>query len=215
MRAKTNAGGNFNWIAPVYDALAFCVFGHRLQRAQTVFLDRIPPNASLLILGGGSGWLLEQVLLTCRPKQVLYLEASSQMLSLASQRMVRKSLVGSVEFRVGDESSLKSDERFDGIFTPFVLDLFTEQTLASSMIPQLCNVLKTAGVWIVADFVKPKIGWQKALLWTMIRFFQLTAGIQTQRLADWQKLLVEAGLTCEKCRTQVGGMVSAEVWIRP
>ncbi|WP_332369452.1 hypothetical protein [Spirosoma telluris] len=60
--------------------------------------------------------------------------------------------------------------------------------------------------------MRPQIKWQKALLWTMIRFFRLTAGIKVKRLADWQKLLAESGLSREKQQTQVGGMVSTEVW---
>lgn len=214
MGAKTNTGGNFDWIAPVYDTLAFIVFGHRLQQAQVVFLNRIPPTASVLIVGGGSGWLLEQILRKREPKQVVYLETSAQMLALASQRIVQKALVGSVDFRVGDETSLQPDERFDVILTPFVLDLFPETTLASSFIPRLRNGLETDGLWLVTDFVNPQIGWQNALLWTMIRFFRLTAGIKVKRLADWQKLLAESGLSREKQQTQVGGMVSTEVWKR-
>ncbi|GAB4043562.1 class I SAM-dependent methyltransferase [Spirosoma litoris] len=212
MEAKTYTGGNFNWVVPVYDALAFVVFGHRLQRAQTIFLERIPPNATVLIVGGGTGWLLEQILLKCQPKHVIYLETSSCMLARASQRLVRKALVGSVEFRVGDESSVMTDERFDVILTPFVLDLFTDQTLHTVFLPRLRAGLKTSGVWLVTDFVEPKIWWQKGLLWTMIQFFRLTAGIQTTHLADWQKQLAESGLTCKERQIQVGGMVSAEVW---
>ncbi|QDK80378.1 class I SAM-dependent methyltransferase [Spirosoma sp. KCTC 42546] len=208
----TGAGGNFNWIAPVYDALAFIVFGHKLQQAQAVFLNRIPTGASVLIVGGGTGWLLEQVLRRCQSKRIVYLETSTQMVARASRRMVQKALVGSVEFRVGDESSLKPDERFDVILTPFVLDLFSAQTLQTTIIPQLRTVLKSGGLWLATDFVKPPSNWQKALLWVMIRFFRLTAGIQAQHLADWQKLLSEAGLRCEKRQTEVGGMVSAEVW---
>ncbi|WP_332369451.1 class I SAM-dependent methyltransferase [Spirosoma telluris] len=114
---KNEYRGNFDWIAPVYDTLAFIVFGHRLKQAQVVFLNRIPPTASVLIVGGGSGWLLEQILRKREPKQVVYLETSAQMLALASQRIVRKALVGSVDFRVGDETSLQPDERFDVILT--------------------------------------------------------------------------------------------------
>ena len=212
MEPKPNAGGNFNWIAPVYDALAFIVFGRRLQQAQAVFLDTIPANASVLLVGGGTGWLLEEVLKTGQPRRILYLETSAQMLARASRRMVRHSVLGSVEFRVGDETSLKPDERFDVILTPFVLDLFSEKALQIHFIPQLLKVLKPGGLWLVTDFVQPPIGWQKALLWVMIRFFRLTAEIQIGHLANWQHVLAESGLARTEQKTQVGGMVSTEVW---
>lgn len=203
---------NFNWIAPVYDPLAFLVFGRQLDRAQTTFLPQILPDSSVLVVGGGTGRLLEQVLTTCQPKQVLYLEASAQMVALSSQRIIRHAVVGSVEFRVGDETLLKPDEHFDVIVTPFVLDLYTAKTLQTSFIPALRSRLKHGGLWLVTDFIQPQIGWQKALLWTMIRFFRLTAGIEIHQLPDWQWCLREAGLTLQEGERRVGGMVATEVW---
>lgn len=206
---------SFDWIAPLYDPLAFLVFGRKLQRAQTVFLGQIPPGASVLIVGGGTGWLLERVLTTCQPKHVVYLEASAQMAARASRRIVRHAVVGSVAFRVGDETQLKPNERFDVIMTPFVLDLFTEKTLLTAFIPTLRSRLAPGGLWAVTDFVQPQTGWQKALLWSMIRFFRLTAGIEIRQLADWQRCLRETGLTLQNRERQVGGMVSTEVWRTP
>ncbi|MBD2754332.1 class I SAM-dependent methyltransferase [Spirosoma validum] len=212
MKDNVNVGGNFNGIAPLYDTLAFVVFGRRLQQAQVVWLNQIPANAVVLIVGGGTGWLLEQVLERRKPKRVVYLEASAKMVARASRRMIRRAVLGSVDFRVGDETDLKPEEHFDAILTPFVLDLFTEQTLRSHFIPQLHNALKPNGLWLVTDFVQPHIWWQKALLWTMIRFFGITAGIEAQQLANWQQSLAEAGLVRQKQQQQVGGMVSTEVW---
>ncbi|SOD81450.1 class I SAM-dependent methyltransferase [Spirosoma fluviale] len=214
MDVKQNPGGNFNWIAPVYDALAFLVFGRKLQRAQGIFLDRIPPKASVLLVGGGTGWLLEQLLVRCKPERVLYLETSSQMVARATRRMARKSLPGTVIFWVGDETTLDPSNQFDVILTPFLLDLFNEQTLQNRLIPSLLRVLKPGGMWLVTDFVLPPAWWQKVLLWTMIRFFRLIAGIETRTLANWQQCLTDAGLSHQARKPQVDGMVSAEVWTR-
>lgn len=214
MKTDAYTGSNFNGIAPLYDALAFIVFGKKLQQAQIVFLDLIPAGSSVLIVGGGTGWLLRQVLLRGKPKRVVYLETSARMLARASRRMLRKPLVGTIEFRLGNETSL-TDVPFDVILTPFVLDVFSEQTLRTQFIPRLKNVLNSGGLWLVTDFVNTKIGWQRALLWTMIRFFRLTTGMQARQLADWQRTLAETGLTRQTQQSAVGGMVSAEVWQLP
>lgn len=214
MPTKSNAGGNFNWVAPVYDALAFLVFGHKLQRAQVVFLDQIPAEDSVLLVGGGTGWLLEQLLMRGTTKRIVYLETSSAMVARASRRMIRKSLLGSVDFRVGDLTALLPNESFDVIITPFVLDLFSETTLKKQIIPPLLNVLEPTGLWLVTDFVRPPAWWQKVLLWGMIRFFQLTAGIEANQLVNWQQGLLEANLFLKERKVQVGGMVSAELWVR-
>ncbi|GAB4041494.1 class I SAM-dependent methyltransferase [Spirosoma jeollabukense] len=213
-RLKSNTGSGFDWIAPIYDALAFVVFGRKLQQAQLTFLNRIPHDATILLVGGGTGWLLEQVLTQCKPRRVLYLELSARMVAQASQRMVKNGVVGSVEFRVGDVRDLPTDEPFDILITPFLLDLFPESTVQTDVIPKLLRILKPTSLWLVTDFVTTDIWWQKALLWSMIQFFRLTAGIETAQLADWQRLLSEAGLIRQESQPQVGGMVRAEIWGR-
>ncbi|GAB3013728.1 class I SAM-dependent methyltransferase [Spirosoma pulveris] len=214
MDVKKNPGGNFNWIAPVYDTLAFLVFGRKLQRAQGIFLDRVTPKSSVLLVGGGTGWLLEQLLVDCKPERVLYLETSSRMVARATRRMTRKSLPGTVTFRVGDETTLDASDQFDVVITPFLLDLFNEQTLQNRLIPSLLRALKPGGTWLVTDFVAPSIWWQKVLLWTMIRFFRLIAGIQSSSLVNWQQCLADAGLSLLERKAQVGEMASSEVWSR-
>ncbi|MBN8821552.1 MULTISPECIES: class I SAM-dependent methyltransferase [unclassified Spirosoma] len=214
METKPKAGGNFNAVAPIYDLLAFLVFGRKLQQAQLTWLNRIPTGATVLLVGGGTGWLLQQVLTRCKPKRVVYLEASAQMLARASRRMVRLSVMGSVEFRLGDETSLTDEERFDVILTPFVLDLFSESFLQDSFVPRLYSVLKPGGLWLVTDFVPTTVGWQRALLWIMIRFFRLTAGIQTRQLANWQRVLAVANLSAREQGYHLKGMVATDVWVR-
>ncbi|GAB3957635.1 hypothetical protein GCM10028805_50710 [Spirosoma harenae] len=212
MRRKTYSGENFDGIAPFYDALAWVVFGQKLQRAQLVWLDRISANVSILIVGGGTGWLLEQVLSRCRPKRVVYLETSSQMIAQASKRLLNQRITGSVDFRRGDWGTLMPDEHFDVILTPFVLDLYEEETLTTAFIPPLRNALKENGLWIITDFVQTNSWRQKAVLWVMIRFFRFVSSIEAKELADWQQCMKQAGFVLKQQSQQVGGMVSAEIW---
>ena len=189
---------SFDRIAPYYDVLARLIFGRTLEQAQRTFVDQIPPAASVLIVGGGTGWVLEATLVNSRPR-----------------RMIRRAKPGSVEFRVGDETTLSPDERFDVLMTPFVLDLFTEQTLTTHLLPRLTAALKPGGQWLVTDFMPTGVWWQRVLLWAMIRFFRLTAGIEARHLADWPRLLAEAGLVQQERQVFVRGMVSADVWTYP
>ncbi len=208
------SAGNFNWIAPAYDLLTRAVFGRSLERAQAVFLDRIPAGASVLIVGGGTGRLLEPLLTGNPSARITYLEASARMLALTSRRMLRRQLLGTVVFRLGDETMLRSDEQFDVIITPFVLDLFTAQTLRTRLLPRLRIVLKPGGQWLITDFVRTDLWWQRALLWSMIWFFRLTARVEARQLADWQALMDETDLTLWDRHPQLSGLVSAEVWCR-
>jgi ubiquinone/menaquinone biosynthesis C-methylase UbiE len=52
------------------------------------YLDKIPAGSNVLILGGGTGWILSELKKinpTCR---VYYIEASAKMLELAKARFV-------------------------------------------------------------------------------------------------------------------------------
>jgi len=209
---------NFNRIAPVYDGLSRLVFGRRLQRAQTLFLDQIPgtnvsgTGTSVLVLGGGTGEILTAIFAKQPGCRVLFLEPSAQMVSQATRRVLRLTGPANIAFRVGNETTLRSDERFDVIITPFVLGLFTEETLQTRLVPRLRQALKPDGVWLVTDFVNTPVWWQRTLLWSMIRFFRLTADIEARQLANWQQTLSNVGLTRQRQGFAVWGMVSAEVW---
>lgn len=196
----------------MYDSLASMVFGRSLARAQALFLDRIPAGASVLIVGGGTGWLLEPLLAKGQPDRIVYLDASARMVARATRRLLNRQLLGTVEFRVGDETMLQSTDQFDVVITPFVLDLFTAQTLRTRLLPRLRAALKPGGQWLVTDFV-PATGWgKKTLIQTMIWFFRLTANIEARHLANWQPLMAEMNLTLQERSSQLGGLVSAEVW---
>lgn len=134
------------------------------------------------------------------------------MLARAGKRVINQNIAGSVTFRVGDETCLKPGESFDVIMTPFLLDLFAEKHLQSALIPALLSRLKPGGIWMATDFVPCVTGWRNMLLWTMIRFFRLTAGVKIRQLADWQQLLAQSGLQRSRQQAQVNGLVSTEVW---
>ncbi|QKZ13388.1 class I SAM-dependent methyltransferase [Spirosoma sp. KUDC1026] len=212
-----SVGGNFDGVAPLYDALSFLVFGRQLEQAQTAFLQpnarlSIPKGASVLVVGGGTGKILQPLLQNCQPDRVVYLDKSARMLARASQRMAETPLTGTVEFRLGDETALRSSERFDVLITPYLLDLFTETTLATQLLPKLGSVLAEGGYWLVTDFVRTGIWWHEALIWSMIRFFRFTAGIETRQLADWQKLMPAAGLRLKAFQSRMDGLISAELY---
>lgn len=206
---------NFNFIAPVYDGLARLVFGRRLQQAQTAGLPWVPTGATVLLLGGGTGESLVALLKTCQPARVVYLESSAAMLARASRRLLTAPVAATVEFRLGTEAALKPDEVFDLVMTPFVLDLFTEQTLQHHLIPALGRVLRPGGLWLITDFVPGHSGWRQALIGTMIGFFRLTAGIETRQLANWPAQLKQAGFVRHQELSQLDGLVATELWQRP
>ena len=78
---------NFNLIAPVYDFLAKMVFGSHLKKAQTIFLNQIKEGDRVLVVGGGTGWILEELNQLNKPIKVVYVEPSTKMMSLSKARL--------------------------------------------------------------------------------------------------------------------------------
>lgn len=178
---------NFNFVAPFYDPLAKLIFGNSIKNSQTWLLPFIPENATVLIIGGGTGWILEEMLKQTKTSKILYLEASEKMLQLAQKRYNQEPEKSGmqVEFRLGTEKDLRPEETFDVVFTGFLLDLFQSENLRKLM-QKLYAHLKPNGSWLVADFAPQNATrfWQKSLLKVMVLFFKITAKLQADKLPE-------------------------------
>ena len=186
MAAPPPVDTGFDGIAPFYDALSRLVFGNSLREAQAHWLGSVPKKADILVLGGGSGWLLSRILAVCDPQTVLYIDASPVMISLARTKVNNDSRV---DFRVGTETAIRASDRVHILFTPFVLDLFTEERLQTQILPRLLDCLHNHGYWFCCDFDQPVFWWQRLLLWAQYRFFRTLSHIEAHQLPNWLTLL--------------------------
>ncbi|AKQ44681.1 hypothetical protein TH63_02035 [Rufibacter radiotolerans] len=206
---------SFDFIAPVYDALAGVVFKDSQKKAQCRFLSKIPDGATVLVLGGGTGWLLPELFKKSNPKQVLYLEASNAMLEKARRRVRGLPESSRIEFRLGTELALLPQEKFHVIITPFVLDLFTEQEV-TAMVQRLSQALMPQGQWLHTDFfLSPNLfqkAWQKPLLWAMYRFFRLVSGISGTGLSPMEEIFRQAGFVPLRQAFFFHCFIKAQLW---
>ncbi|WP_317175560.1 class I SAM-dependent methyltransferase [Pontibacter beigongshangensis] len=201
----------------MYDVLARLVYGSSLQRAQQALLPFIQEHDRVLIIGGGSGWLLEQVLVSCPGLQVLYLEASPKMLQLAKHRFQQLNAPGAtVAFRLGTEAALERTEVFDKVVTPFLLDLFPPQRLRPLM-ERLARHLAPEGLWLFADFwpvATPPPWWQRFLIRSMYAFFGTISNVQASTLPVYQDHFKKLQLQEVYTKPFFKGMVQAKVFRR-
>ena len=183
---------NFDVIAPVYDKLAGVVFGDAIRIAQLSILSFIPQGATILIIGGGTGWYLEELLKKRAIEKVVYIEASQRMLKIAQQKIAPYTHANPnlIEFRFGTEASLQKGEKYDVIVTPFLLDLF-RQPRVNQLVHVCKSVLKENGIWLFSDFDLSKVGsgywWKKLLLQVMYTFFRLCCNIEARTLPDYEQ----------------------------
>ena len=186
---KEQPQNGFDSIAAVYDLLARMVFGKSIVQAQTAFLDQVESRDKVLILGGGTGWLLKELLIVQPDCEVWYIESSSKMLEMAKRKCGNHS---SVHFILGTHQSIPLIT-FDVVILNFFLDLFSPEAL-DELIERLKIASKVDGTWLVADFEDEGKWWQRILLNVMIVFFRITCGIDINGLPPWRSALASCGL---------------------
>lgn len=173
---------NFNSIAPFYDGLCQLVFGQRVKKAQIESLKFIPAGSSILIVGGGTGWILDEIS-KIHPSglTITYIDKSSKMIELSKKRSVCTNAVTFINDAV--ENVNLSNQSYDVILTPFLLDCFSQSTF-QSVFEKLNDSLKTKGLWLNIDFCLSSESkfWQKAMVKIMYAFFSLTCRIEAKRL---------------------------------
>ncbi|MBD2722466.1 class I SAM-dependent methyltransferase [Hymenobacter armeniacus] len=206
----------FDRVAWCYDALAGLVFGPAQRRAQHAALGGLPAAAAphVLILGGGTGWVLTEVLRHRPLATVLYLEASPNMLARARRRLAREcpAAGAQVEFRHGTQEALRPGESFDVLVTFFVLDCIPAPELAGAL-AQLRQAQRPDAPWLVADFRPARRGWRRWLLVAMYAFFRLTTGLRARQLPDVRAELTRRGLRPTQEQRFFGQAIEAGVYI--
>ena len=203
--------GNFNLVAPIYDRLAHLVFGSKLDLAQCTYLDQIPENSHVLILGGGSGSILEALGGLNKKMTVTYLDTSSEMIRLAKARKIFDQL--SISFQVAGIEAIPHNSEYDVILTNFYLDLFDERTL-KEVVQKLYHHLEAKGFWIVTDFYKTDRLSHKLLILTMIWFFRITSGIGSKELLPFEQYLNQCGLSKMKEKMFKNGMLKSQLFTK-
>jgi tRNA (cmo5U34)-methyltransferase len=181
-------GINYNKIAPFYKLLSRLLFGKSLIKSQLLFLKKIPENTQALVIGGGSGAFLPELLKNPNCRKVLYVESSSEMLRLTKKTISQVNHSAEIELRLGTEENILPGEKFNAIITYCFLDLFNDKEL-NSIIQKLNLHLTQDGIWLVVDF---RITthffhkfWQSLLIRILYLFFNITTGMKTNKLAPF------------------------------
>ncbi len=199
--------GGFDNVAGIYDTLSFLVFGNDLRKAQQSLLDELPAKGVVLIIGGGAGWILGEVL-SRRPELVIhYVEASEKMLDL-SKTQVRAE--ANVTFIHGTEQEIPG-QYYDCIITNFFLDVFAREQLLPAM-TLMKEKLKATGVWFCTDFRDSGKHHHRFLIWLMHRFFRLFASLEANRLLDFRSYFADIEMVLSRETIFRKGLIFSSVY---
>ncbi len=205
---------NYDRVVRYYDFLSAVVFGNSRMRSQTCLLHFLKNNDRILIAGGGSGKILEEIdRCGCSHLEVVYAEASAKMIRRAKQRSLSNLIVHFVE---GGVEQVSPASRFDIVFTPFIFDNFSNEA-AALLFSSLHQRLSPGGYWLHADFHVNRSSslWKKALLQTMYAFFRLTTGVQTNQLPDIRRLFQQQAYRQKFQQWHYRRFIRSEVWQKP
>jgi len=171
----------YDFIASYYDNLAGLVFGQCLFNAQLLFFSKIPLNANVLILGGGTGWFLPQLFKINATIQVWYVDISEKMISMARKVDVPQQ---NIQFICGTQENIPQDVFFDVIILPFFVDGFLLSPLKDVLCKIKTNTSKNS-IWIVTDFYKPQRNIDKWKLWLTYKFFGKIVNNPNKKPVPW------------------------------
>lgn len=206
---------NFDRIAFVYDTLKHLVFGKSLRQAQAFLIPYIPADANLLIVGGGTGQVLLDILKVTKVRTITYVELSENMLNAAK---AKAESYPNINFVLGSAHQLNTDQSYDVILTPFVLDIYSEEVLPV-FLKALDRLLLSEGIWMVSDFKVAeafgwKMLWQNALVKSMYAFFSLVSNLKIFRLPDYDKAFRQLGYKLVIHRSFYGGLVHSQILLK-
>lgn len=214
---KTRRG--FDRLAKIYDRLAKVVFGKSLVKGQVHFMHEITDCQNVLILGGGTGYLLEQALKANSTGEFWYVELSEKMVTLSQER-IQKNLpeaMSRINWISGSIEDLPSEVRADAVCTMFFLDLFEGERLRTE-VERIDSHLSSNARWLLCDFQIadriPMRWFSRVLIWVMYRFFRWICAIPAGRLGQFSPEIERIGFQVKDSVTYFGGMVLSRVFER-
>lgn len=203
---KNRIAAGFDFIAPFYDFLARTVIGNDIVNAQLHFLNSFKACNHILILGGGSGWILEPLCAVCPDLRIDYIELSPKMLHAAKRNSDNHRFVNFIQ---GTENDIPN-RFYDGVITNFYLDMFDARGI-SVVINKIRKSLTHSALWVVTDFVNES-SWHRMMLWLMYRFFRLIARIEATQLPDWETEMIHAGFTLSEIKKFKSGFIKSALY---
>ncbi|WP_179413180.1 class I SAM-dependent methyltransferase [Mucilaginibacter sp. E4BP6] len=200
---------NYNNSAWFYDSLARLVYGNALINAQVYLLKRISLNSKILIVGGGTGWILEEIT-RIHPSglQITYVEIAPDMMAQSKKRNVGNNQVTFINDAI-ENVDLPKD--FDIALTPFLLDNFIEENL-NKIFSSIAALLKPKAFWLNTSFQLTGKWWQQVLLKTMFIFFKVTCGIEASKLPGIDKCFEENGFKLIEQQSFFGDFIGAKIF---
>lgn len=204
---------DYDRLTPFYDLLGRVVYFGAIRRSQREFLSRIPKNSHILFIGGGTGFLLNDLLEIAQPAHVLYIEKSGRMIEKSRKNATHRES-SRIEFLHGTQEDIPPGKQFDVVLTFFFFDQFSFMPLVR-ILDHLDLHLRPGGRWLWADFIPPENAWQRFLMRTMLVFFTVTTSLSAKRVYNIAAVLARKKMVLTEEKYFYGGFIRSAVFSKP
>ncbi len=171
-----------------------------------------------LVYGDGDGRFLAALIRRVPQIRIAAVDASSEMLRRAGQRLPSGAPVRLVQAdALAYEAAALPEAPFDLIVSHFFLDCFSEEELTALLTP-VNHAAAQDAMWVVSDFAIPQrpLARQagKLIIGGLYLAFGLLTGLGTRHLPDHGRVMREAGWRLDDRRTLLLGLLVSERWRR-
>lgn len=210
---------SFDWMARPYSLLETVLFGGSFQSVRTALIPALLGARHVLVLGEGDGRFVEALVRLNPSARVVVIDGSRSMLTRAAQRLSDSS--HQVEFVESNAARWLRDgengAHADAVVTTFFLDCLTKEEHAE-LFALLSAKLAPKALWLWADLVVPRHGWQalgaRMLLRVLYTVFGLTTNITARRLVDPSAFFARYGWTVQHTSVAMGGILRSHTFVR-
>jgi len=218
MKNENRIKKGFDFLAPFYDAGARLLFGTSLLSSQTYFIPQLGKVKSALIVGGGTGKILTELLKHDTAESYCYLDISEKMIEKSKKRVLKifPKKIHQIAFECGSYEKINAGASFDLILTPYILDCLGETEIKEVM-TALHKKLSGKGKWLMVDFNIPVNPGLMPLISTIVtRFlyipFNIICGLGLRQLPDFSKHFSDLKLSVWDEKYFLGGMLTAKIY---
>lgn len=164
------------------------MYGNEHALSQKEYLHTIPQRAKVLVIGGGSGFFLNELLKINPDCSIDYVEKSVKMIDLASKNV--KNTANANFICTSFEEKTFEEKKYDAVICYFFLDLIQYAELGN-IILKVKNLLKPEGKLLVADFKNSPLLKHRILLRSMYFFFKIATDIPVKELYDFDAIILQ------------------------
>ncbi|MFC5051470.1 class I SAM-dependent methyltransferase [Rubritalea spongiae] len=203
------AGIDYSRVAKLYCAIERIVFARKLENVRLWCLNNLHlvEDSKVLIVGGGDGRFLRELIGRYGRIRVDYVEPSASMVAVAQSRVEADSRVSWHQSRIEDWGG----GEYDLVVAHFVLDTF-EPSVRPRVADLLIQKVKPGASVVVSDFCYEGGKRERVMMWLMQCFFCVIAGQPMWEVSRDDTAFTKKGaeISCEQSWSK--GWIYSQIW---